>query len=141
MAVHTWFYTTTFDIGELNIPEIGNMIECVKLYAVNDDYISLYNELYNENKESLTDEDVYALYCEMHESKLLYSTITNKFYIKVDYHDIFRCAYDDIELLSLDQTLEYIKTHDCSFHISKELAIKKINEFWDKYPNGLIKFG
>lgn len=63
----------------------------------------------------------------------------NKFYIEEDTHDIFRVGnYPEDILYSVEETLEFCKTRD------KELTTeeyKKVDDFFTKYPEGIILFG
>lgn len=75
-----------------------------------------------------------------------------------EYHDIFRTskrtangAYTNDVLTSLSETLEWISNeenlvyygipNDGNNDEKKKYAIKRIHDFWDKYPEGLIGFG
>lgn len=80
---------------------------------------------------------------------------------ETEYHDLFRTdkrqndgSYIEEELTSLKQTLEWIKNpaNKVSFkrvynntdeeeQMYRKEAIQQIHEFWDKYPNGIIRFG
>lgn len=80
---------------------------------------------------------------------------------ETEYHDLFRTdkrqndgSYIEEELTSLKQTLEWIENpaNKVSFkrvysntdeqeQIYRREAIQQIHEFWDKYPNGIIRFG
>lgn len=63
------------------------------------------------------------------------------FYIEVGFHDIFRkYGYPSDKLFSLQETLDYINNpeNDCTIY---ENTIEKLEEFWGKYPDGMIEFG
>jgi hypothetical protein len=58
-----------------------------------------------------------------------------------EFHDVFRkYGYPDDKLFSLEETLEYIKdpNNQCTTY---EWTDRRLKEFWEKYPNGMIKFG
>lgn len=64
-------------------------------------------------------------------------------------HDIFRIGnYPKDKLFSLKDTVKFIENHkediyfyDNLYGISKTEYMKKINDFWDKNPDGMIDFG
>lgn len=59
------------------------------------------------------------------------------FYEDAEFHDIFRVGnYPDDELFSLEQTTDYLaKTQHY------DLDKPYLEEFWNKYPDGMIRFG
>ena len=63
------------------------------------------------------------------------------FYIHVDYHDVFRkYGYPEDKLFSLQETLDYINDpkNEC---VINDTTVKILEEFWKKYPDGMIYFG
>jgi hypothetical protein len=80
---------------------------------------------------------------------------------KADYHDLFRTSkrnvdgtYTDDVIFSSKECFEWIDKPEnlVSFkntvfetdeqeRVNREYSINKLNEFWDKYPNGVIYFG
>ncbi len=78
-----------------------------------------------------------------------------------EYHNLFRTAkrnedntYTDDLIFSRKECFEWINKSEnfVSFKntvfdtdeqekINREYSIKKLNEFWDKYPDGVIEFG
>lgn len=65
-------------------------------------------------------------------------------FIEIDYfHDGFRVGYDDdTRLFSRSETLDYISMKLQADQIRvNENTLEIINEFWSKYPNGMIRFG
>jgi hypothetical protein len=48
----------------------------------------------------------------------------------------------EIEIQFLEKTLTYIDNpeNECSIH-DREWTTKTLNEFWEKYPDGMICFG
>ena len=67
------------------------------------------------------------------------------------YNDCFRMRlkavtnYDDIELKSLEETINFIQSNQSNFEPEASWFpdgyMDKIKEFWEKYPNGQIDFG
>lgn len=54
-------------------------------------------------------------------------------------HNLFRQdGYPDDCLLSLEETLEFIKRHNCETYDYTE---KGLQDYWREYPNGMINFG
>lgn len=54
-----------------------------------------------------------------------------------DYHDAFRIGgYPDDILLSLNETIEFIKKHKI-----EKVDWDYLKEFWCVYPDGMIRFG
>ena len=70
-------------------------------------------------------------------------------YLDAGLHDVFRIGdYPEDELLSFEETLQFLeRNNDKIFwgsspdHIGREEVIKRLKEFWDKNPDGLIEFG
>lgn len=63
------------------------------------------------------------------------------FYMETDFHDTFRkYGYPENRLFSLQETLDYINNpkNDCTIY---ENTIEILEEFWNKYPDGMIEFG
>lgn len=68
-----------------------------------------------------------------------------------DFHDVFRVGYgssEDVELFSLEETLEFIRNNDCSFNevdidvnSIPEEVVSRLAAYWNEYPNGMIDFG
>jgi len=89
-------------------------------------------------------EATYNKYCESYYSlfgKLTHKSKANKFYIETVYSDVFRKGgYPDIELTSLKETLDYINNPE-NYCQTYEWTNKRLEEFWNKHPNGLICFG
>jgi hypothetical protein len=114
----------------------------------------MYQKL-NDFEDGLNDLDDYEI--SKLESKIesIYDSINT------DYHDLFRTNKRDSDgeyisdtITSREDCFEWINNPDnlVSFRntifdsdeqemINREKSIEKLNEFWDKYPNGLIYFG
>lgn len=57
------------------------------------------------------------------------------------FHDVFRkYGYPEDQLLSLEETLNYINNplNEC---VIDDKTLDRLNEFWVKYPDGMIEFG
>ena len=80
--------------------------------------------------------------------------VNGKYWVVIDeFHDGFRTDYNDTWLFSLEETLKYIEDNDEHIYyndvwndktakqILKEKKLKRVFEFWEKYPNGSIHFG
>lgn len=54
----------------------------------------------------------------------------------------FRYTYCSDELISLNETLEFINTNESkiAFYPSKEVVVEKLKIFWESTPNGRITF-
>lgn len=71
----------------------------------------------------------------------------NQMYVSIDeFHDIFRTVkYPTNKLFNFNDTLEFIQkiknTKLYYSHLSDYDVIQKIQEYWSKYPNGMIDFG
>jgi hypothetical protein len=65
-----------------------------------------------------------------------------KYYIGTDYLDYFRVGWDlaDTKLTSLQETLEFCKKYKNVVWFADNW-LDKVTEFWQLYPDGLIKFG
>jgi hypothetical protein len=126
MGQHTWF---------------------VKSKAI---YLEL-EELYNKLEADYTGEFSYDLQVEI--DKLEKEN-------KTEYHDLFRTGerskdgtYTDVTLDSLVETLKYLLDPENKVSFKRTVfdtqlqelkyqdeALEKLQEFWEKYPNGLIYF-
>lgn len=58
-------------------------------------------------------------------------------------HDVFRIHnYPEDRLFSLEETIQFIeKNRDKINFYNPELIFKKLNSFWEQYPQGMIYFG
>jgi len=75
-----------------------------------------------------------------------YCARNNSVYIKDKGSDlpntIFRVGnYPEDQLLSYEETINFINSHVVSFSYEKEMALDKLKQFWEKYPDGMICFG
>lgn len=133
MGQHTWFYKDK----ELYLRE-QELEEKI--------------ELYSEGKLELSDFEIKSIQNEIDE-------ISDK--NDAEYHDLFRThkrtsdnSYIEEIITSKSQCLEWVDNPDnvVSFKktifeddeqeaLNKKRALELINEFWNKYPNGLIDFG
>ena len=114
-------------------------------------YLEL-EELYNKLEADYTGEFSYDLQVEI--NKLEEEN-------KTDYHDLFRTGkrsddgtYTDVTLDSLVETLKYLLDPENKISFKRTVfdtkkvelkyqdeALEKLQEFWKKYPEGLIYFG
>lgn len=169
MGCHTWFYKelkkpdlTNFEIKN----KIINNIENVTLPFLN----KLLKETSDKKEEIELKEEIYLTKIHLKqiidislkdEYKLLhayydmldinFTSYNGKFYENTEYQDIFRHRnYEAPTLTSLNDTLEFIKIHNCKGNcyfdkndklINEEINFDKLKEFWNKYPNGIIEFG
>ena len=63
------------------------------------------------------------------------------FYVETGFHDMFRkYGYPEDRLFSLQETLDYINNPENNCTVYEE-SIKRLEEFWSKYPDGMIDFG
>lgn len=68
---------------------------------------------------------------------------------KTEYHDLFRTNkltddgdYTTDVIYSREECFEWINNRNNKVYFTDvELAVRKLNEFWDEYPNGVIEFG
>ena len=57
------------------------------------------------------------------------------------FHDVFRkYGYPDDKLFSLQETLNYINNPENAC-VTYDKTFERLNEFWNKYPDGMIEFG
>ena len=98
---------------------------------------ALYQELFeNDQNASLSDLEVNEIFNKIDYYEHLIMTDFNNCFISSKrnengYH------IDDI-ILSREECIEWIENNKST--ISK-IDLNKINQFWDKYPNGVIDFG
>lgn len=78
-------------------------------------------------------------YCE--HSPSLTMNHNGTLYTKVEFGNMFRkYGYPNDKLFSLEQTLDYINNpnNKCVVY---DNTIEELKKFWNKYPDGMIKFG
>ena len=60
--------------------------------------------------------------------------LNNQLYLNIDWPSCFRVSdYPETILTSRECALRYVSTIECD--------LDKLNQFWDKYPDGIIAFG
>jgi hypothetical protein len=116
------------------------------------------NELYKK-LDSFENDELYLDDLELYQLNSEISDIDKE--NKADYHDLFRTSkrnvdgtYTDDVIFSSKECFEWIDKPEnlVSFkntvfetdeqeRVNREYSINKLNEFWDKYPNGVIYFG
>lgn len=123
MGQHTWFKKNK------------------KLY---EEQMNLYKKLYSHEigKINLDENELKSLHMQI-------NAIDKENEVK-QFNNIFRTSkrdenncYIDEVIVSRKQCLEWIEDEKnlVRFSFPKDEVIQKINEFWDKYPDGLIYFG
>lgn len=160
MGSHTWFYNknnrTLEEAKDLYVKNLEKDTEFIKNILKDDNYggydwkeyyeemnIDNYEDFLNDQLKSnrnkinnindLSEEQIYKSQTETS----IY--VNGKFYTMVeDFHDLFRTNYNNTKLFSLEETLKFIKENNCSVYDYTE---KRLKEFWNKYPNGVIDFG
>ena len=111
-----------------------------------DDYKANYENDIKNNVDPLSIEaelyiKKYSPYCDENEPMIIYDEQTHAFYMETDEgygNNMFRCYdWSQENLHSREETLICIKENKNV----EDVNIDKINEFWDKYPDGLLDFG
>lgn len=63
-------------------------------------------------------------------------------FVDCEYHNLFRIpGYPEDMLFSLEETIEFIKINKNFIYWYANDWEKRLNEFWEKYPDGMITFG
>jgi uncharacterized Zn finger protein len=116
------------------------------------------NELYKK-LDSFENDEIYLDDLELYQLNSEIDQIDKE--NKADYHGLFRTSkrnvdgtYTDDVIFSSKECFEWIDKPEnlVSFkntvfetdeqeRVNREYSINKLNEFWDKYPNGVIYFG
>ncbi len=141
MGCHTWCYRKKKDISNEEISDLikKNINHSLDFYKKKENkrIIKYFNNLLkvidnNNNNYSILERmfDLTYLDCDiLIHKKVLYESVS--------FHDLFRVGnYPEDILLSLERTNDFINNHKVY-----NLNIEKVNEFWTKYPKGLIHFG
>lgn len=123
------------------------IIETVK--ALRRGIILLENDL-------LPEEDIWEDLLKLPNGQYAHYVKGKGMFAEADYHDVFRVwYYPDIELFSFNETIEFINTRlsisrdkvyfadNLNSHKrnDKKYALKRLRQFWEEYPNGMICFG
>lgn len=123
------------------------IIETVK--ALRRGIILLENDL-------LPEEDIWEDLFELPNGQYAHYVKGKGMFAEADYHDIFRVwNYPKDELFSYEQTIVFINyklfidKHSVYFvdnlndntQNDKEYALKRLRQFWEEYPDGMICFG
>lgn len=167
MGCHTWFYKK-FEINESKV--LDDLKNCIntevqffydvihdkpKVQEWLDKYYDIpYEEAYKNlhyyedlkhkiDNNLLSTVELYNTYSELGIQNDIVEYVEDKgWFIDVDeYHDLFRKGgYPEIKLFSLQETLDYINNPD-NFCTIYEYTLQGLNEFWNKYPDGMITFG
>ena len=116
------------------------------------------NELYKK-LDSFENDEIYLDDLELYQLNSEIDQIDEE--NEADYHDLFRTSkrnvdgtYTDDVIFSSKECFEWIDKPEnlVSFkntvfetdeqeRVNRQYSINKLNEFWDKYPNGVIYFG
>lgn len=112
--------------------------------------IAFLSRLIRVVEKDLCKTATYKKYCWEFMSGLTFCERNNKVYAEVQgVHDIFRIGkYPHDELLSMKDTIAFIEKHEDKIfwgyspeEYGKDKCLQMLNDFWHKYPNGLITFG
>lgn len=77
-----------------------------------------------------------------HQPENVSEYINNVYYVNSEYHDVFRVTgYPNDTLYSYQECLEFIDNYNKKHNINIPVFKERLKEFWDKYPDGIIKFG
>ncbi len=165
MGCHTWFYKRidhnpeyahvqsyvaakikeSVDLNQkwVDDPQDPEYLEMSLIYTEwTPEYIKHCLELYSRQlrmvEKGLCKEAVFYKYCSYKD----YTYVPGKgFYIEADYHDLFRhYSFNDTKLFSMEETVAFITDHKnaCTF---EDYTERKLIEFWNKHPDGMIDFG
>lgn len=92
---------------------------------------AIYNKYYQK-----------AVWNHQSDKELTIYIVNKRLFIEdTEFHDVFRkYGYPEDKLFSLEETLKYINDPEknCTIY---DNTIEKLKEFWNKYPDGMIKFG
>ena len=123
------------------------VIETIK--ALRRGIILLENDL-------LPEEDVWEDLLKLPNGQYAHYVKGKGMFAEADYHDVFRVwDYPDDELFSYEQTIEFVDNRlandkntiyfannlNDNTQNDKEYALKRLRQFWEEYPNGMICFG
>ena len=164
MGCHTWFYAKiepqpTYEEVKQNV--INHLEEKIDFYNevvngnLDSEFLEVYPELTPEFglkyksiyerklqfvKKDLCKKAVYNNY-RLSEDVLIIN-VNGTLYQDIDeYHDLFRkYKYPEDMLFSLKETLEYIEKYKDEIIIYED-TYSMLEEFWEEYPNGMIRFG
>ena len=113
----------------------------------------------------LPEEDVWEDLCKLPNGQYAHYVKGKGMFAEADYHDVFRVRnYPKDELFSYEQTIEFINNRladdenslyfdddkgtvyfadnlNNNIRNDKKYALKRLKEFWEEYPNGMICFG
>lgn len=161
MGCHTWFYKkinpqpTYSEVKENVINKFKKEIDFTNRLIVGDidkdlleaypewtpEYGYKYKSILGRQLQFIEKDLCYTALYNRYNSGGLTININNILYIETEYHDLFRkYKYPDDILFSLKETLEYIERYKEEITIY-ENTFKRLEQFWDEYPDGLICFG
>lgn len=154
MGCHTWTYTKIEKPSkEMMIKELKEKFLSSKVFFENLTHSPEFSEYSHQEKKECFDEistlenylnidfknyeeveldEIYDNYC--CEKMVMHN---GNIYAPTEFHDMFRVSdYPEHVLLSLEDTIKYLETQKC-YNVNVNL----IDNFWCKYPQGLINFG
>lgn len=103
----------------------------------------------------LPEEDVWEDLCKLPNGQYAHYVKGKGMFAKADYHDVFRVwHYPKDELFSYEQTINFIECRlandensvyfadnlNDNIRNDKKYALKRLREFWEEYPDGMICF-
>jgi hypothetical protein len=164
MSCHTWFYipiekveyeiTKKYLIDTLN-NEIRFFEKYIK-YPLNEDYLDILEDFPHWTIEYMQHKiDIWKRQLRLVEGGYCKEAVNKKFersnkliiyrngnhYENSEFHDIFRkYNYPEIELYSYQETIDYISNVENRCNIY-DYTMEQLKKFWNKYPNGMIRFG
>ena len=159
MGCHTWFYRKIERTQEeakqsclIKLKRERNL--CWKIYKNPTSYLGIdWNTTKNEQLEYISkyNRKIKAVANNFYKRAVWNNQNDKEITIYIDgkglfiedtgFHDLFRKGgYPGDMLFSLEETINYINDaeNDCSVYPT---TIQKLEEFWKKYPRGLIEFG
>jgi hypothetical protein len=154
MGCHTWFYKKlNSKEEELKKEILFKLYELRKTFIKNKKLLSyITNDIFKIKNKKMSKKFLYKIYVNIPHDNLK-TIFNNNIYEKVnEFHDLFRTNdYNSPILISFEETLNFINLNNLkgiSYFseeekriITEEPDFKKIKEFWNKYPDGIIEFG
>jgi hypothetical protein len=166
MGCHTWFYKkiespSDGEIRNLTLERCDKEIDFLERLinnreSIDSDLLEAYPDwtpewakgtksFWLEIKESIENntielDELYDHYCDWVGGLTEY--IDGKgWFVECEYHDVFRkYGYPEDRLFSLQETLDYINNPNNKCVVYDDTN-RRLEEFWNKYPDGFIEFG
>lgn len=156
MGCHTWFFKkenlTLEECKKVVIKNLNSGLEyasdCLleknhKILFIEQeikDWIKYNNRLLEWISKDWLQESCYRLLTNIN----FYDKKTKNYYVTNESlpHDIFRIGdYPEDKLFSLEETFIFIENNKEKIHRYNKNWQKRLEEFWEKYPDGMIEFG